>query len=164
MKKPFAMLCGALALVCLVSLFVPVVAPRYPVSQYHPGSDSYKKDYILSGDYYCAREYWSLAKFALSCGYRAALSVAAALLLYWATLSLMGEEARLAGVLAATVNLAVTGFLLANQLEIAAETRWGVVIVIILDVVAATAVAWMRFLSGKEKRYIKLKLPISKKP
>ena len=81
MKKPFSMLCGALALVCLVSLFVPVIAPHYPASQYHPGSDSYTKDYILNGDYYFAREYWSLAKFALSCGYRAALSVAASLLI-----------------------------------------------------------------------------------
>ena len=164
MKKSFTMLCGALALVCLVSLFIPVIAPRYSANQYQPGSDGYTKDYILVGDYYCAKEYWSVAKFALSCGHRAILSVTAALLLYWATLSLMGEEAMLTGVLAATVNLGVTGYLLARQMEVAAGTRWGVFIVIVLDVVAAAAVAWMYFFSSKEKHYIKLNLPLSKNP
>lgn len=106
------LLCGALALLCLVSLFIPIVAPQYPTSQYHPGSESYTRDYMLIGDYYMAREYWSLVKFALSSGYRVALSVAAALLLYWATMSLMGEKTRVAGVLAATVNLFVVAYLL----------------------------------------------------
>ena len=82
MKKTLTILCGALVLVCLVSLFIPIVAPRYPVSEYHPGTGDYTKDYFLTGDYYCARAYWSLGKFALASGYRIALSVAAALLLY----------------------------------------------------------------------------------
>ena len=163
MKKTFSLLCGALALICLVSLFIPLIAPCYPASEYHPGSGDYTRDYFLVGDYYMAREYWSLAKFALSCGYRIHLSIAAALLLYWATLSLMGESARLAGVVAATVNLAVTGFLLAKQLEIAAGTRWGVLIVMGVDVVAAFIVAWYNFFAARGKRYIKLNLPLSKK-
>ena len=163
MKKTMNLLCGALALLCLVSLFIPLIAPRYPASEYHPGNGDYTKDYFLVGDYYMAREYWSLAKFALSCGYRIHLSVAAAFLLYWATLSLMGEEAKLAGVIAATVNLAVTGYLLSRLLEIAAGTRWGVLVVMAVDVVAAFVVAWYGFLAARGKRYIKLNLPLSKK-
>ena len=155
------LLCGALALLCLVSLFIPLIAPKYPASEYHPGSGDYTKDYFLVGDYYMAREYWSLAKFALSCGYRIHLSVAAALLLYWATLSLMGEEARVAGVVAATVNLAVTGYLLSRLLAVAAGIRWGVLAVMGVDVVAAFIVAWYGFFAARGKRYIKV--PIGKK-
>ena len=159
MKKTMNLLCGALALLCLVTLFIPLIAPKYPASEYHPGNGDYTKDYFLVGDYYMAREYWSLAKFALSCGYRIHLSVAAALLLYWATLSLMGESARLAGVIAATVNLGTTGYLLSRQLEVAAGTRWGVLVVMAVDVVAAFVVAWYGFFTGRVKRYIKLNLP-----
>ena len=163
MKKTMNLLCGALALLCLVSLFIPLIAPKYPASEYHPGSGDYTKDYFLVGDYYIAREYWSLAKFALSCGYRIQLSVAAALLLYWATLSLMGESARLAGVIAATVNVLVTGYLVLRLLEVAAGTRWGVLVVLGVDVVAALIVAWYNFFAPREKHYIKLNLPLSKK-
>ena len=163
MKKTFSLLCGALALLCLVSLFIPLIAPRYPASEYHPGNGDYTKDYFLVGDYYMAREYWSLAKFALSCGYRIHLSIAAALILYWATLSLMGEEAKLAGVIAATVNLGTTGYLLSRLLEIAAGTRWGVLVVMAVDVLVAFTAAWYNFFAARGKRYIKLNLPLSKK-
>ena len=108
-----------------------------------------------------AREYWSLAKFALSSGYRAVLSVAAALLLYWATMSLMGEKARVAGILAATVNLFVVVYLLVQLLKLKAGCRWGVLIVMAVDVLAATAVAWYSFFADRRKQYIKV--PIGKK-
>ena len=159
MKRTYRLLCGAVALLCLVSFFIPVIAPKYPASLYHPGSDSYTNDYFLVGDYYIAREYWSLAKFALSSGFRIALSVACALLLYWATMSLMGEEALIAGVVAATVNIGVVAFLLVKLLGLRAGCRWGVLIVMSVDVIAAVCVAWLHFLAGKEKRYIKGKLP-----
>ena len=156
MKRTMNLLCGALALLCLVSLFIPLIAPRYPASEYHPGSEGYIKDYFLMGDYYCAREYWSLVKFALSSGYRIALSVAAALLLYWATMSLMGERPRIAGVLAATVNLGVTAYLLVEMLKLRASCRWGVLIVLCVDVLVAAAVAWYCFFADREKRYIRI--------
>ena len=161
MKKTFSLLCGALALLCLVSLFIPLIAPKYPASEYHPENGDYTKDYFLIGDYYMAREYWSLAKFALTCGYRIQLSIAAALLLYWATLSLMGESARLAGVVAATVNVLVTGYLLSRLMAVAAGTRWEVLVVMAVDVVAAFIVAWYGFFAARGKRYIKV--PIGKK-
>ena len=161
MKRTMNLLCGALALLCLVSLFIPIVAPQYPASQYHPGSDSYTRDYMLIGDYYMTREYWSLVKFALSSGYRVALSIAAALLLYWATMSLMGEKVRVVGILAATANLFVVTYLLVQLLKLRAGCRWGVLIVLAVDVLVATAVAWYSFFADRRKQYIKV--PIGKK-
>lgn len=161
MKRTINLLCGALALLCLVSLFISIVAPQYPASQYHPGSDSYTRDYMLIGDYYMAREYWSLVKFALSSGYRVALSIAAALLLYWATMSLMGEKVRVVGILAATANLFVVTYLLVQLLKLRAGCRWGVLIVLAVDVLVATVVAWYSFFADRRKRYIKV--PIGKK-
>ena len=160
MKRTMNLLCGALALLCLVSLFIPIVAPHYPASEYHPGSDSYTKDYFLVGDYYIAREYWSLAKFALSCGYRLHLSVAAALLLYWATMSLMGEKTVIVGTIAATVNLGIVIFLLAKLMALMAGCRWAILIILCVDVVAAFGVAWFVFFTGRGKRYIKV--PVGK--
>lgn len=159
MKKTFSLLCGALALLCLVSLFIPLIAPKYPASEYHPGNGDYTKDYFLVGDYYMAREYWSLAKFALSSGYKLVLSVACALLLYWATMSLMAEEARLAGVVASMVNVGVAGYLLVQLLGLRAGVRWPILIIMVIDVVAAAVVAWLHFLAGRERRYIRGKLP-----
>lgn len=159
MKRTYRMLSGAVALLCLVSFFIPVIAPKYPASQYHPGSESYTRDYFHVGDYFIAREYWSLAKFALSSGFRIALSVACALLLYWATMSLMGEEALMAGVVAATVNIGVVAFLLVKLLGLRAGCRWGVLIIMVIDVIAGAVVAWLHFLAGKGKRYIRGRLP-----
>lgn len=159
MKRTYRMLSGAVALLCLVSFFMPVIAPQFPISRYHPGSDSYTNDYFLVGDYYIAREYWSLAKFALSSGFRIALSVACALLLYWATMSLMGEEALIAGVVASMVNVGVVAFLLVKLLGLRAGCRWGVLIVMSVDVIAGAVVAWLHFLAGRGKRYIRGKLP-----
>ena len=109
--------------------------------------------------HYIAREYWSLAKFALSSGFRIALSVACALLLYWATMSLMGEEALVAGVVAATVNLGVVAFLLVKLLGLRAGCRWGVLIIMVIDVIAGAVVAWLHFLARRGKRYIRGRLP-----
>ena len=159
MKRTYRLLCGAVALLCLVSFFIPVIAPRYPASQYHPGSETYTKAYFLVGDYYIAREYWSLAKFALSTGYKLVLSVACALLLYWATMSLMGEEALLAGVVASMVNVGVVAFLLVRMLGLRAGVRWPILIIMSIDVVAAAVVAWLHFFAGRGRRYIRGRLP-----
>ena len=157
MKKPFSMLCGAIALICLLSMFIPIVAPRYSAEFYHPGSESYTRDYVLSGGYYCAREYWSIMRFALSSGYRLVLSAAMGLLLYWATLSFMGENARIVGVIAATVNLAVILYLMSAMMKVVSVCRPFLMAVIVVDALLATVVAWIRLFAGRaKKRYISL--------
>lgn len=154
------MLCGAVALLCLLSMFMPIVAPKYPVSLYHPGNVSYTRDYMLIEDYYCAREYWSISRFALSSGYRLALSVAMGLLLYWATLSFMGETARITGVVAAMVNLGVTGFLITAMMKVVSVCRPFVIGVIVVDAVTAAVVAWICLLMGKEKPRKYITMPV----
>ena len=158
MKKPFPMLCGAAALLCLLSMFIPIVAPRFSAALYHPGSESYTRDYILIGDYYCAREYWSITRFALSSGHRIMLSVALGLLLYWATLSFMGERAKIAGVLAATANLAVAVYLIVSMVRIMSVCRPFVIGVIIVDAIMAEVVAWAGLLTRQKRRYISMQL------
>ena len=144
MKKPFAMLCGTVALFCLVSMFIPIIAPRFPTSTYHPGSEGYTREYFLDGDYYVAREYWSVARFALASGdnvKRIALSVSMALMLYWSMLSFMGEDAVKAGLIASILNLAVTGWIVIQMLGLKAGVRPLVLGVVLMDVVAAVVVA-----------------------
>ena len=75
----------------------------------------------------------------------------------------MGEEAKLAGVVASTTNVVVTGYLLSRLLAVAAGTRWGVLVVLGVDVIAAFIVAWYGFFTARGKRYIKASLPLVKK-
>lgn len=154
MKRSFSILCGAIALLCLISMFMPIVAPKYSAQYYQPGSDGYTRDYMLVGDYYCAREYWSMARFAMSNGYRIAISVAMGLLLYWAALSFMGEKARITGVVAATVNLGVTGYLIVSMIRIMSACRPFVIGVIAVDAITAAVVAWVALFTKEKRRYI----------
>lgn len=143
MKKPFALICGTIALLCLVSMFMPIVAPRYPAAQYHPASDT-SPEYVLSGDYYYAREYWSITRFMLASHsplLQIVLSVTQALLLYWAVLSFLGETAPYTGLIASIVNLAVTAFFLIQMLSVAGSSRWGVIVMLAVDTLAAVALA-----------------------
>ena len=140
MKKPFTLLCGTIALICLVSMFMPIVAPRYSAQFYHPSGD-YTRDYFFDEDYYCAREYWSISKFALSnSGHmqHITLSAAMALMLYWSTLCFMGENSLLAGRIASILNLGVTGWFVVKMLGMSGGCRPVVIAVILID--AATAV------------------------
>ncbi len=66
MKKQMNLLCSIVALFCFVSMFIPVIAPRYPASDYYSAAESYSADFIYSGDYYYAREYWSISQFVFS--------------------------------------------------------------------------------------------------
>lgn len=142
MKKTFALLCGTVALLCLFSMFVPIVAPHYSAQEYHPADDSYTKDYFLSGDYYCAREYWSIVRFAnQSMVMKVILSLSMALTLYWCACCFMGEDAFKAGVAATVVNLAVTAFFVIKMVGIMAACRPFVILVVLVDAVAAVVCA-----------------------
>ena len=47
--NPIILLCGTIALLCLFSMFVPIVAPHYPATLYHPSNaDSYRTGDNLS--------------------------------------------------------------------------------------------------------------------
>lgn len=143
MKKPFTLICGTIALLCLFSMFVPVIVPRYPAQLYHPAMD-YTREYIYTGDYYYAREYWSIIHFMLaqhSNVLRLTLAASMSMLLYWSTLSFMGDVAIKTGLIASIVNLGVTIFYLTQMIAVAGACRWPVVIVILIDTLAAVAAA-----------------------
>ena len=40
MKKRFNLICSVIALFCVISMYMPVIAPRYPADQYYapPGA------------------------------------------------------------------------------------------------------------------------------
>ena len=168
MRRTLSLLCGAIALLCLMSIFMPIVAPKYSIQMYHAGSKDYTREYTLVGDYYYARQYWSMTRFALSSGnsfMRIVHSASMALLLYWAILSFLREKVRFTGVLAAMVNLVVTVYLVSEMLKVMAECRWGVLVVIGIDTLLAVAVAWIYFFAerGRKKQYITVPLSVPNK-
>lgn len=144
MKKTFAMLCGTIALFCLVSMFIPIIAPKFPASAYHPGTEGYTREYFMDGDFYVAREYWSITRFTLASGdnlKRIALSVSMALMLYWSMLSFMGENAVATGLIASLTNLAVTGVIVIQMLAVKGSCRPLVLAIVLMDVVLAVVAA-----------------------
>ena len=146
------MLCGTVALLCLFSMFVPIVAPHYSAQEYHPADDSYTKDYFLSGDYYCAREYWSIVRFASqSMVMKVILSLSMALTLYWCVCCFMGEHTLTAGIAASGVNLAVTAFFVVKMLSMMAACRPFVIVVVLVDATAAVICAI--FSKPRKKKY-----------
>lgn len=141
MKNKINIICSVLALLCFVSLFIPVVAPRYPAALYHvrPGND----DFFLSADYYQARSYWSVTDYvfgAQSQIWRILLSFDQALLLFWSVLSVRGEAGK-NGLFVAIVNLVVTGAAIIRMTSSMWACQWAVLIVMVLDMIAAVAMA-----------------------
>ena len=167
MKNTFALLCGTIALLCLFSMFVPIVAPHYSSQLYHPSSEaSYARDYFLDGDYYQARQYWSITVFALTNTghfHRIVLSVDLALVLYWCTMSFMGEKAILAGLISSFFNLAVVLYSVVRMLSMAGASRTFVIAVVILDSLLAVVCSVFAALPGRRARYTKpIKVRIGK--
>ena len=156
MKRTFELLCGTIALLCLFSMFVPLVAPHYSAELYHLASDdSYTKDYYLSGDYYQAREYWSIVKFAQTNNiHRVIIMASMALVLYWCTMSFMGDTSILTGLVASLFNLAVVLYSIIRMVSVAGGSRPFVIVVVVLDSVVAIVCAMMQGMPGK-RRYTK---------
>lgn len=143
MSKRLNLICSILALVCMISMYMPVIAPRYPVGDYYAAAGTYEADYYLAGNYYCAREYWDMTRFAFATGSfigPIALSLAQALLILWAWLSVRGEAGKY-GLMIAVYNLAVMGFTLIQMLGALWMCRWSVLVMIVLDAVAAVVAA-----------------------
>lgn len=141
MKNKINIICSVLALLCFVSLFVPVIAPRYPVALYHaqPGNS----DFYISGDYYLARRYWSITDYVFggqSQIWKILLSFDQALLLFWSVLSVRGEAGRV-GLAVAIPNLVVTGVAIISMASSMWTCQWAVLIMMVLDIIAAVVMA-----------------------
>ena len=141
MKNKVNIICSVLALLCFVSLFIPVIAPRYPAAQYHaqPGNS----DFYLSADYYLARSYWAITDYVFGAQpqiWKIVLSFNQALLLFWSVMSVRGEAGRM-GLPVAILNLAVTGTATIKMASSMWACQWAVLIMIVLDMIAAVAMA-----------------------
>ena len=141
MKNKINIICSVLALFCFVSLFIPVIAPRYPAALYHaqPGNS----DFYLSGDYYLARSYWSITDYVFGAQpqiWKILLSFDQALLLFWSVLSVRGEAGK-AGLAIGIMNLVVTGAAIIRMASSMWACQWAVLIMMILDLIAGVAMA-----------------------
>ena len=135
-------------------MFVPIVAPHYSTQEYHPASDSYTKDYYLSGDYYQAREYWSIVKFAQTNNiHRVIIMASMALVLYWCMMSFMGDTLILTGLVASLFNLVVVLFSIVRMISVAGGSRPFVIVVVVLDSLLAIVCAAMQGIPGRKRRY-----------
>ena len=136
MRSKLNLICAILALFCFVSMYIPVIAPRYSAAEYHAASGSYESEYIFTGDYYLARKHWSITDYAFA-GHsqvlRLIVSLDQAMLLIWAWVSVSGQGERDKELLAAVLNLGVTGFLLARMLCSMWACQWGVLVVTVLQ-------------------------------
>ena len=142
-KKHLNLIISILALFCFVSMYMPVIAPRYPAAEYYAPGGNYSAEYYFTGDYYFAREYWSMTRFVFandSVLFRIVLSLDQALLMLWAMMSVRGHAGR-NGLVIALFNLAVVGFVLFKMFAVMGSCRWGVTVVLILDALAAVVMA-----------------------
>ena len=150
-KKQLNLLCSIIAIFCVISVYMPVVAPRYPAGAYYAASDAYLQDYFFTGDYYWAREYWSISRYVFSDQsvlLRILLSITEGLLLFWALYSVKGEAGRM-GLLAAGLNLLVTGFVLIRMLAVKGYCLWGVLAVMVLVTLVTAVLAVGQYLGAK---------------
>ena len=143
MKRKLYLLCSVLALFCFISMYVPVIQPRYPAGEFYAPEGSYNQEYYYTGDYYYAREYWDMTRFVFAFSSvlgilgRIVFSFTQALLLLWAMMSVKGESKKM-GLGIVSLNLVVSGFVLTSMLMVMGSCRWGVLAMQTL--VAVTAV------------------------
>lgn len=142
-KKHLNLIISILALFCFISMYMPIIAPRYSAQQYYAPGGNYNVEYYFTGDYYCAREYWSITRFVFASNsvlFRVILSLDQALLMLWALMSVRGEAGR-KGLVIALLNLLVVGFVLIKMFGVMGSCRWGVIVVLALDTLAAVVMA-----------------------
>ena len=135
--------CSILALFCFVSMYIPVIAPRYPATEYQAPVGPYEQDFFFNGAYYLAKNYWSLTDVAFAGHHyvmRVLISLEQALLLIWAYMSVKGEVGKKGPVASGTHLLFVLIFL-GLMMRSMWGCRWGVVVIIMLNAIAGVLVA-----------------------
>lgn len=141
MKNKVNIVCSVLALLCFVSMFIPVIAPRYPIALYHARAGN--NDFFISGDYYQARSFWAVTDYvfgAQSQIWRIILSFDQALLLFWSVMSVRGEAGK-SGLAVSILNLAVMATIIVRMTSSMWACQWAVLIMMILDTVVAVVLA-----------------------
>lgn len=141
MKSKVNIVCSVLALLCFVSMFIPVIAPRYPIALYHTQAGN--NDFFISGDYYLARNYWAITDYVFGAEpqiWRIILSFDQALLLFWSVMSVRGEAGK-KGLAVSVLNLVVTATVVVKMASSMWACQWAVLIMMALDTIAAVVLA-----------------------
>ena len=135
MKQRINLLCSLLVLLCLISMYIPVVAPRYPADEYHPVNGAYEADYFYNGEAYLAKRFWSITDYVFAGGSqiaRVVISLTQAMLVIRAWLIVSGQADRKKEIVASVVTLGVVGFFLVKMMLSMWSCRWAVLAVMAL--------------------------------
>ena len=128
-----------LALFCFISMYIPVIAPRYPAAGYYMSDSS---AYFYNGEYYLAKEYWCITDYVFAnfgvLG-RLVLSRDQAMLLLWALLSVRGDAKY--DLIIALVNMIIVTVATIVMLRNMWACQWPVLIVIALIMIASVVLS-----------------------
>ena len=123
-----------LALFCFISMYIPVIAPRYPAAGYYMSDSS---AYFYNGEYYLAITDYVFANFGVLG--RLVLSLDQAMLLLWALLSVRGDAKY--DLIIALVNMIIVTVATIVMLRNMWACQWPVLIVIALIMIASVVLS-----------------------
>ena len=135
MNQRINIVCSLLVLFCMISMYIPVIAPSYPADEYHPASDSYEAEYYYNGDAYLAKRFWSITDYVFGGGSQVArvvISLTQAMLVVRAWLIVSGQAEKRKEMAAGVVTLGVVGYFLVRMMISMWSCRWPVLIVMVL--------------------------------
>ena len=140
MKQNINVICSLLVLFCLISMYIPVIAPSYPASEYNPANGSYESDYYYNGDAYLAKRYWSITDYVFASEnifLKVLISLTQAMLVVRAWLIVSGQAEKKKELIAGVVTLGVIGFFLVRMMMSMWSCRWAVLVVMVLLMVTS---------------------------
>ena len=140
MNQRINIVCSLLVLFCMISMYIPVIAPMYPADEYHPASDSYEADYYYNGDAYLAKRFWSITDYVFGGGSqiaRVVISLTQAMLVVRAWLIVSGQAEKRKEIIASVVTLGVVGYFIVRMMISMWSCRWPVLIVMVLLLVTS---------------------------
>ena len=140
MKQMINLLCSLLVLLCLISMYIPVIAPRYPADEYHPANGSYDAEYYYNGEAYLAKRLWSITDYVFGGGSQVArvvISLTQAMLVVRAWLIVSGQAERKKEMAASVVTLGVVGYFIVRMMMSMWSCRWPVLVVMVLLLVTS---------------------------
>ena len=155
MKQSINLLISIIVLLCLVSMYIPVIAPSYPADEYHPASDSYEAEYYYNGDAYLAKRFWSITDYVFGGGSQVArvvISLTQAMLVVRAWLIVSGQAEKRKEMAAGVVTLGVVGYFLVKMMISMWSCRWAVLVVMVLLLV--TSIVMSAFVEHTAPRFM----------
>ena len=165
MNQRINIVCSLLVLFCMISMYIPVIAPSYPADEYHPASDSYEAEYYYNGDAYLAKRFWSITDYVFGGGSQVArvvISLTQAMLVVRAWLIVSGQAEKRKEIIAGVVTLGVVGFFLVKMMLSMWSCRWAVLVVMVLLLV--TSIVMSGFVEHTAPKFMGPRMTAPRKP